>query len=107
MSDEIAQDENGEFEFADIGAPDDSDDEEAQVGAKPRGTAPSSVPASSAAPQRQTSQQTRAPPRQESPRDSFDGETIFAVGEDGDKFSDDESSDEEGKKLVGGGSNRR
>ena len=108
MSDEIAQDENGEFEFADIGAPDDSDDEEAQVGAKPRGTAPSSVPASSAAPQRQTSQQTRAPLRQESPRDSFDGETIFAVGEDGDKFSDDdESDDEEGRKLVGSSNNRR
>ena len=104
MSDEIAQDENGEFEFADIGAPDDSDDEEAQVGAKTRDTAPLSTATSSAA---QPSQHTRAPPRQESPRDSFDGETIFAVGEDGDKFSDDESSDEEGKKLVGGSSNRR
>ncbi|KAI1247169.1 hypothetical protein MGN70_011056 [Eutypa lata] len=103
MSDEIAQDENGEFEFADIGAPDDSDDEEAQVGTKPRSTEPQSAGATSSAPQRQPSQQTRAPPKQESPRDSFDGETIFAVGEDGDKFSDDEDSDdEEETKLVGG-----
>ena len=103
MSDEIAQDENGEFEFADIGAPDDSDDEEAQVGTKPRSTEPQSAGATSSAPQRQPSQQTRAPPKQESPRDSFDGETIFAVGEDGDKFSDDDDSDdEEETKLVGG-----
>lgn len=29
------------------------------------------------------------------PRDSLDGETIFAVGEDGDKFSDDEDEADE------------
>ncbi|RYP77699.1 hypothetical protein DL770_007045 [Monosporascus sp. CRB-9-2] len=101
MSDEIAQDENGEFEFADIGAPDDSDDEEAQIGAKTRSTNSQPENAASAASQGQASQPTRAPPKQESPRDSFDGETIFAVGEDGDKFSDDEG-DEEATKLVGG-----
>ncbi|RYP15206.1 hypothetical protein DL765_005845 [Monosporascus sp. GIB2] len=100
MSDEIAQDENGEFEFADIGAPDDSDDE-AQIGVKSRSTNSQPENSASAAPQGQASQPTRAPPKQESPRDSFDGETIFAVGEDGDKFSDDEG-DEEAAKLVGG-----
>jgi hypothetical protein len=39
------------------------------------------------------------------PRESLDGETIFAVGEDGDKWSDDEleesSNAEERKKLTG------
>jgi hypothetical protein len=36
------------------------------------------------------------------PRESLDGETIFAVGEDGDKWSDNEEGEaEEGKKLVG------
>ncbi|RYO87824.1 hypothetical protein DL766_000727 [Monosporascus sp. MC13-8B] len=100
MSDEIAQDENGEFEFADIGAPDDSDDE-AQIGVKTRSTNSQPENSASAAQQGQASQPTRAPPKQESPRDSFDRETIFAVGEDGDKFSDDEG-DEEATKLVGG-----
>ncbi len=100
MSDEIAQDENGEFEFADIGAPDDSDDEEAQIGTQTRSTATQPTGATSTTPQRQASQQTRAPPKQESARSSFDGETIFAVGEDGDKFSDDSDDEEEETKLV-------
>ncbi|KAI0014009.1 lung seven transmembrane receptor-domain-containing protein [Xylariaceae sp. FL0662B] len=99
MSDEIAQDEDGGFEFADVGAPDDSDeDEEAHIGSKvdTSRSAPSNVtPATS------QSSQNRAPAKAESPRDSFDGETIFAVGEDGDKFSDDEG-DGEGSNLVGG-----
>lgn len=99
MSDEIAQDEDGGFEFADVGAPDDSDDEdeEAHIGSKPTNTRSTSgaivTPASS------QPSQGRAPVRLESPRDSFDGETIFAVGEDGDKFSDDEA-DGEGSNLV-------
>ncbi|KAI8952054.1 lung seven transmembrane receptor-domain-containing protein [Xylaria longipes] len=97
MSDEIAQDEDGGFEFADVGAPDDSDDdEEAQIGLKATKSQP--VPANGA---HAASQGTsRAPAKLESPRDSFDGETIFAVGEDGDKFSDDEEGGE-GSKLVG------
>ncbi|KAJ8607515.1 hypothetical protein MRB53_040225 [Persea americana] len=33
-------------------------------------------------------------------RESMDGETIFAVGEDGDKFSDEEGDDEERKGLT-------
>ncbi|KAI6091908.1 lung seven transmembrane receptor-domain-containing protein [Hypoxylon rubiginosum] len=104
MSDEIAQDEDGGFEFADVGAPDDSDeeDEEAHIGSKPahtRSTSGANVTPASTQPS-----QSRAPVRMESPRDSFDGETIFAVGEDGDKFSDDDDEEEgdgEGSKLVG------
>ncbi|KAF4831038.1 Membrane protein PTM1 [Colletotrichum siamense] len=95
MSDEIAQDDDGTFTMADIGAPDDSDDdEEAQVGkeSNPR----SAATASSGA---QASNMPQAQPQRHIPRDSLDGETIFAVGEDGDRFSDD--SDEEDAKLVG------
>ncbi|KAI1340478.1 lung seven transmembrane receptor-domain-containing protein [Xylariaceae sp. FL0016] len=93
MSDEIAQDENGEFEFADIGAPDDSDDdEEANIGPKVTHSRSTSTTGPHAP-------QNRAPAKVESPRDSFDGETIFAVGEDGDKFSDDEG-DGEASNLV-------
>ncbi|KAI1501272.1 lung seven transmembrane receptor-domain-containing protein [Biscogniauxia marginata] len=99
MSDEIAQDEDGGFEFADVGAPDDSDDdEEANVGAKVTNARSASTNATSAASQ---PQQNRGPTKLESPRDSFDGETIFAVGEDGDKFSDDEG-DGEASNLVRG-----
>jgi hypothetical protein len=108
MSDELAQDDDGEFEFADVGNPDISDDdEEANVGIKNGAGAdvPDAEPRYDP-PQRTvaTSSQSREAPKQpdlESPRDSFeDGETIFAVGEDGDKFSDDE--DGEGSKLVTG-----
>lgn len=100
MSDEIAQDEDGGFEFADVGNPDDSDDdEEAQVGMK--NSNPQAAPTNGASSATQGT--SRAPPKLESPRDSFDGETIFAVGEDGDKFSDDEDDDGgEGSKLVKG-----
>ncbi|KAI0127426.1 lung seven transmembrane receptor-domain-containing protein [Xylariales sp. AK1849] len=110
MSDEIAQDEDGGFEFADVGNPDDSDeDEEANVGVKPANTQNSS---GVARPESLYAPPSGPPPSQErggaqgkavSPRDSFeDGETIFAVGEDGDKFSDDEDDDEERSKLVPG-----
>ena len=47
---------------------------------------------------RQQQQQRRASPV----RDSLDGETIFAVGEDGDKFSDDEDGSGEDEGLVKG-----
>ncbi|KAL8285299.1 hypothetical protein RB597_002408 [Gaeumannomyces tritici] len=107
MSDEIAQEDDGTFEIAnmDIGAPDDSDDEEAQVGTKkPASTMPSaSTPgntagATSASAARGSRPQAKAAPSP--PRESLDGETIFAVGEDGDKFSDDEGS--ESGRLVKG-----
>ncbi len=41
---------------------------------------------------------------QQPPRQSLDGETIFAVGEDGDKWSDDDESprnSSERQKLTG------
>lgn len=92
MSDEIAQDEDGGFEFADVGAPDDSDDdEEAHIGTKVNTARSASAP--NAAPIASQPSQSRGPAKPETPRDSFDGETIFAVGEDGDKFSDDDDDD--------------
>ena len=104
MSDEIGQDDDGNFEIAnlDIGAPDDSDeDEESRPGAKPANgaTAQTAAPPSYAT-AAQSSQPTQ--PRQAAQskpslsRDSIDGDTIFAVGEDGDKFSDDGSDEEAG-----------
>jgi hypothetical protein len=35
------------------------------------------------------------------PRESLDGDTIFAVGEDEDKWSEDEGDGEERRGLVG------
>jgi hypothetical protein len=97
MSDEIAQDDDGTFEIADIGAPDDSDeDEEAQIG-KPAAHAQPVQRAAAPIPVASISRQET--PARHLPRDSLDGETIFAVGEDGDKMSDDED-DEEDAKLV-------
>ncbi|OLN81551.1 Membrane protein PTM1 [Colletotrichum chlorophyti] len=101
MSDEIAQDDDGTFTMADIGAPDDSDDdEEAQIGkgntaTQPAGHVGLSVERTPASSKQQQQQQS---PQRHVPRESLDGETIFAVGEDGDRFSDD--SDEEDAKLV-------
>lgn len=110
MSDEIGQDDDGNFEIAnlDIGAPDDSDDdEEARPGAKPvdnptalRTSEPRYETAPQSSLQRQASQQNQQS-QQRPPRESLDGETIFAVGEDGDKFSDD-GSDEESNLVKGG-----
>ncbi len=117
MSDEIAQEDDGTFEIAnlDIGNPDESDDEEARVDSakqpqQPQNGASVHLAAQAGAGSRQQQPQQsslRAQPSvaarkpSPSPRDSFDdGETIFAVGEDGDKFSDDESGEESG--LVRG-----
>lgn len=109
MSDELAQDDDGTFTMGDIGAPDDSDDEEEQIGKNQSSQAPiplvdqltnagaDSGAGASRAAQQQPPQQTQSGHRP-IPRDSLDGETIFAVGEDGDRFSDD--SDEENAKLV-------
>ncbi|KAF3059792.1 Membrane protein PTM1 [Daldinia childiae] len=94
MSDEIAQDEDGGFEFADVGAPDDSDeDEEAHIGTKITNARP--TPAANVTSMTSQPTQNKAPAKAETPRDSFDGETIFAVGEDGDKFSDDDEDDDD------------
>lgn len=100
MSDELAQDDDGTFEISnmDIGAPEDSDDEEATVGSKDANQQAASAAAAEPrydAPSR--SQPQQQPPRAApAPRESLDGETIFAVGEDdGDKLSEDEGSGEE------------
>lgn len=93
MSDELAQDDEG-FEIADFGAEDD-DDEDPENAAARRGdrTEPG-----------QEGPRYDPPPAsnkaKEIPRESLDGETIFAVGEDGDRWSED-GSDEETGKLVG------
>ncbi|KAL7955406.1 lung seven transmembrane receptor domain-containing protein [Trichoderma compactum] len=106
MSDEIAQDDDGNFEIGDIGMPDDSDDEEAQIGKPVPGFGQESGLTSAGPAQASTS---RAVPGGASsqaagrgiPRESLEGETIFAVGEDGDKASDSEGdSDDEDAKLV-------
>ncbi|KAM3084480.1 Membrane protein ptm1 [Clarireedia jacksonii] len=94
MSDELAQDDEG-FEIADFGADDDDDDDVENAAARrgdrtqpgqegPRYDPPSGANA------------------KEIPRESLDGETIFAVGEDGDRWSDDDDDSEEGRNLVGG-----
>lgn len=122
MSDEIAQDDDGTFEISnmDIGVPDDSDDdedgngqsrananananastqdrsgaageEEANIGSK---TAAASTSAAKTGAYTGLQQQ-QASSSSMAPRDSLDGETIFAVGEDGDKFSDDEDDEDD------------
>ncbi|KAJ2893899.1 lung seven transmembrane receptor domain-containing protein [Zalerion maritima] len=123
MSDELAQDDDGGFEIGDIGVPLDSDeeDEEAAIGKDGKAGEPKYDPvprttigggsgsgsaAGPSAAARQPISSTAAP---HSP--SQDGETLFAVGEDGDKLSssedssdddsdDEDSSDDEDKKLV-------
>jgi len=100
MSDEIAQDDDGNFEIGDIGMPDDSDDEEANVG-KTRNNNNNSQGANGATQGAGPANGGSAPSgHRPIPRDSIEGETIFAVGEDGDKFSDDGSDDEDTSKLV-------
>ncbi|KAG6147634.1 hypothetical protein E4U28_006602 [Claviceps purpurea] len=97
MSDEIAQDDDGNFEIGDIGVPDDWDDEEEAYPSKPQSH---STPVTGiSGPSAHDSGSSRQAPARTMVRESMDGETIFAVGEDGDKFSDD-GSDEENAKLV-------
>lgn len=85
----------------DIGAPDDSDDEEARAGTKPsinttRGGGQTSgvedYRAPSGPPPANGSSQSRA---------SLDGETIFAIGDD-DKLSDEDDHSGEESGLVKG-----
>ena len=100
MSDEIAQDDDGTFEIADIGAPDDSDDEDPELG---KTTSHSAAPRSNIGPTAATAASSAPPPqatRGALPRESLDGETIFAVGDEGDRFSDDEDGSDEDAKLV-------
>lgn len=97
MSDELAQDDEG-FEIADFGVEEDDDADEnaaAHIGSRtePGQEGPRYDPTPGTKPVRNI------------PRESLDGETIFAVGEDledGERWSE-EGSDDEGKdRLVGG-----
>ncbi|KAM6519739.1 Membrane protein ptm1 [Fusarium falciforme] len=98
MSDEIAQDDDGNFEIGDIGVPgEDSDDEEAQLG-KPQNNSQASNGLSFSGSSQSASQQRNI---RTAPRESLENETIFAIGEDGDKFSDDGSDDEDAKLVKG------
>ncbi|QLI72592.1 Membrane protein PTM1 [Metarhizium brunneum] len=97
MSDEIAQDDDGNFEIGDIGVPDDWDDDEEAEAGKNQPHPPPVTGITSSAPTRPDRHQQNS--TRSIPRESIDGETIFAVGEDGDRFSDD-GSDEENAKLV-------
>ena len=105
MSDELAQDDEGGFEIGDIGVPSDSedDDEEAARGKDGKTTAgaASTEPRYDPAPRSAAGPSTGIAPISSTPaphRPSQDGETLFAVGEDGDKLSsssEEDSSDEE------------
>jgi hypothetical protein len=94
---QLAQDDEG-FEIADFGAEESGDDEEEGRGVdrtQPGQEGPRYDP-----PRRPT---TKSNVTRDIPRESLDGETMFAVGEDGDRWSEDEDDhgDSEGKKLVG------
>lgn len=95
MSDELAQDDEG-FEIADFGADEDDDDENAAAHRGDRTEPGQEGPRYDPAP-------THHPAAKPIPRESLDGETIFAVGEDhedADRWSE-EGSDDGGKdKLV-------
>ncbi|KAK5003411.1 hypothetical protein LTR28_010207 [Elasticomyces elasticus] len=104
MSDEIAQDDEG-FEIASIRGSLDLDDGELGTPRPPAYDAPlGSRGTSQGAPGGRDVSPLPAPvPTKPAPlpRASLDGETIFAVGEDGDKWSDSEDErGEEGKRLT-------
>ncbi|KAF2421530.1 integral membrane protein [Tothia fuscella] len=118
MSDELAQDDEG-FEIDSVrNSLDDSDLENGESRAKVR-TPSDSVPSSTGS--GEGGSRSSAPPPYDRhrdvsplpapkptkpatlPRESLDGDTIFAVGEDEDKWSDDEADGEEREGLVGKG----
>jgi hypothetical protein len=90
MSDELAQDDEG-FEIADFGAEDEDEDLENAAGH--RSDRAQEGPRYDPPPGANTARDI--------PRESIDEETIFAVGEEGDRWSEDGSADEDSKKLVG------
>jgi hypothetical protein len=96
MSDELAQDDEG-FEIADFGVDDEDDDEDLENAGAHRGERNES---GQEGPRYDPAPRAGASAAKDIPRDSLDGETIFAVGdEDGDKWSED-GSDEEHGNLV-------
>ncbi|MCJ1308994.1 hypothetical protein MMC25_002649 [Agyrium rufum] len=93
MSDELAQDDDGGFEIASFGgSEDDAEDIEAGGARSPRPQPPPKE--NSALGSDGAYDRPDPPPKPSQPRHSLDGETIFAVGEDGDKWSDDEDDEE-------------
>ncbi|KAI9788656.1 MAG: hypothetical protein M1835_002161 [Candelina submexicana] len=90
MSDELAQDDEG-FEIASFGGSLDEEDRSPTGGRTLTGV------------DRESSPLPKGQPGFREPRESLDGETIFAVGEDAEKWSDDESPRNSGerKKLTG------
>lgn len=96
MSDELAQDDEG-FEIADFGEEEDDDADENAAAHRGDRTQPGQEgPRYDPAP---------GPNAKFAPRESLDGDTIFAVGEDhedADRWSEEGSDDEGRDKLVGG-----
>jgi hypothetical protein len=97
---QLAQDDEG-FEIADFGAEESGDDEEEGRGGdrtQPGQEGPRYDPPSKPV--------TKSNVTRDIPRESLDGETIFAVGEDGDRWSEDEEHEDNGEdeKLVEKGS---
>ncbi|KAF1989957.1 hypothetical protein K402DRAFT_325576 [Aulographum hederae CBS 113979] len=109
MSDEIAQDDDGVFEFAPMGGRDSLDDDlEGAMHTPPDSNNSNAESGSHAAPPAYNRMSTASPlpaptpkkPASSLPRESLDGDTIFAVGEE-DKWSDDEDDSSERKRLTG------
>ncbi|EME47378.1 hypothetical protein DOTSEDRAFT_69345 [Dothistroma septosporum NZE10] len=103
MSDEIAQDDDG-FEIASIRDSMDIDDD-LELGATGEAKPPPyDAPRATSSAHRNASPLPAPIPTKPAPlpRESLDGETIFAVGDE-DKFTDDEDDDEigEGRRLTG------
>lgn len=104
MSDEIAQVDEGTFEIGNIGLPGDSDDSDDSDDELHAGKPTSPLPPLAGAASRTPRQEQMAGARQ-GRLDSTEAETIFAVGDDGDKFSDDgdkfsDDGSDEDAKLV-------
>jgi hypothetical protein len=94
---QLAQDDEG-FEIADFGVEESGDEEEGRGGDR---TQPGQEGPRYDPPSKPT---TKSNVTRDIPRESLDGETMFAVGEDGeDRWSEDEDDQDggEAKKLVG------
>lgn len=104
---QIAQDDDGNFEIQSLGGLSDDEDDDIEARAQrklhdravsPGGAASTSVTDQAYAPVARGTSAPKPPPSR--PRESLDGETIFAVGE-GDDWSDgDDSEVEEHGRLT-------
>lgn len=104
MSDELAQDDEG-FEIASIR---DSFDEEDHGPNDPPAYDPAPTRSHNVGPDRMDSPLPAPKPQRHSnlPRESLDGDTIFAVGDD-DKWSDDDLDSQDGGRADGKGEERQ